>query len=87
MATFLLGLLIAAAVGAYIFVPYLLDWDEQEGQEYAEEDLRDHFLTQLAELEYDFRAGKVGEADYRVLRRELEGRFPRGNRDGGHADG
>lgn len=68
-----LGLVIAAGVGAYIFVPYFFDWDkEDKGSYLVLEDSREALMTQLAELEYDFRSGKLLEADYKTLRLELE---------------
>jgi len=71
-----LGLLIAAGVGAYIFLPYLLGWDKEvEERPPAAEDSREELLRQLADLEYDFRAGKLAEEDYKRLRRELEARL------------
>jgi cytochrome c-type biogenesis protein CcmH len=38
--------------------------------------LRDgmRFLTEIKELEFDFQAGKLGEADYTALRQEVEGK-------------
>jgi hypothetical protein len=71
-----LGLLIAAGVGAYIFLPYLLGWEEEAVERLpAAEDPREELMVQLADLEYDFRAGKLVEEDYRRLRREIEARL------------
>ena len=84
-----LGLLIAAGVGAYIFLPYLLGWDKEvEARPPAVEDSREELLGQLADLEYDFRAGKLAEEDYKRLRRELEARLMKlKDREGGEAYG
>lgn len=73
-----LGLLIAAGIGAYIFLPYLLGWDEEtKGELLLTEDPREELMIQLADLEYDFRAGKLAEEDYRKLRREIEAQLLR----------
>ncbi|MFQ6117012.1 MAG: hypothetical protein ACE5LQ_01960 [Candidatus Bipolaricaulia bacterium] len=91
-----LGLLIAAGVGAYIFLPYLLGWDEEAKERLpVVEDPREELLVQLADLEYDFRAGKLAEEDYKRLRREIEARLMRqqeseevhGGTDGGLSPG
>ena len=85
-----LGLLIAAGVGAYIFLPYLLGWDEEGGERLpATEDPREELMVQLADLEYDFRAGKLAQEDYRRLRREIEARLMRlkGDHEGEEAHG
>jgi len=85
-----LGLLIAAGVGAYIFLPYLLGWDEEERRRLpAAEDPREELMVQLADLEYDFRAGKLAREDYRRLRREIEARLMRlkGGHEGEEAHG
>lgn len=68
-----LGLGIAAAVGAYIFVPYLLEWGRESEASFEVADVsHDALMADLADLEYDFRAGKLLEEDYRILRQEIE---------------
>lgn len=67
-----LGLVIAAGIFAYIFLPYLLDWEHEAEGYTSVEDTHGALMTQLADLEYDFRAGKLREEDYKLLRQELE---------------
>lgn len=71
----LIGLLIALAVGAYIFLPYF--WEEQTlpGGATSGDEMREKLMTDLANLEYDFRSGKLDEASYQQLRVSLEARL------------
>lgn len=69
----LIGLLIAVAVGFYIFAPYF--WEEQAQrapQKVASDEVREKLMVDLANLEYDFRSGKLDEASYKSLRASLE---------------
>lgn len=73
-----LGLLVSAAVGTYIFLPYFLGWDEERSarEEFVTlGDKKEGLMAELADLEYDFRTGKLGEEDYKRLRANLEVRL------------
>lgn len=72
----LIGLLIALAVGLYIFLPYF--WEEQAQpapQKVVGDEAREKLMTDLANLEYDFRSGKLDEAGYKLLRASLEAKL------------
>ncbi len=73
----LMGLLIAFAVGIYIFLPYF--WEGEQPQEappkFDDDTGREKLMTDLANLEYDFRSGKLDEAGYKQLRTSLETRL------------
>jgi hypothetical protein len=73
MFSLIVGIIIASGVWAYLFLPYLLSRGpgRDDGPE-AEEDLREQLMVQLAELEYDFKTGKMTREDYELLRRQTE---------------
>lgn|GEM_PF-3178373 len=68
-----LGFILALGVGIYIFLPYLLDWEVPSGpRKSSTGELREALMSQLADLEYDFRCGKIHEDEYLILRKEIE---------------
>jgi hypothetical protein len=69
-----LGALIAVAAVILVALPFFLGTDDQfDALDTAEErrlaliDERDRALAALKELEFDHRAGKIDDADYRAL--------------------
>jgi hypothetical protein len=73
-----LGALLAAAAVVLVALPFFLGRDDDlEAFGAAEErrlaliDERDRALAALKELEFDHRAGKIDDVDYRVLVRPL----------------
>jgi len=70
----LIGLLLALAVGVYIFLPYF--WEEAapvpQRASGDSDETREKLMTDLANLEYDFRSGKLDEASYKSLRASVE---------------
>lgn len=72
----LIGLLIALVVGLYIFLPYFGEEHAQEApRKISDDTTREKLMTDLANLEYDFRSGKLDEAGYKQLRTSLEARL------------
>ena len=74
MTELILGGLIAAAAVVLVALPFFLGSDEQlDAVDDAGErrlaliDERDRALAALKELEFDHRAGKIDDADYRAL--------------------
>ncbi len=69
-----IGTLLILGVAAYLFVPYILGWDRQAGKKSTKEseDPREVLLSNLADLVYDYKSGKISEEDYQRLRAELE---------------
>jgi hypothetical protein len=70
----ILGGLIAAAAVVLVALPFFLGSDDEldtlddvEERRLALIDERDRALAALKELEFDHRAGKIDDADYRVL--------------------
>jgi cytochrome c-type biogenesis protein CcmH len=66
---------IAAWLRKEMTAPDLAEPDPEDTSPRAEllrEGMR--FLTEIKELEFDFQAGKLGEADYTALRQEVEGK-------------
>jgi hypothetical protein len=70
----ILGGLLAAAVVILVALPFFLGGDdefdafgEQEERRLALIDERDRALAALKELEFDHRAGKIDDVDYRAL--------------------
>jgi hypothetical protein len=70
----ILGGLLAAAVVILVALPFFLGDDdefdafgEQEERRLALIDERDRALAALKELEFDHRAGKIDDVDYRAL--------------------
>ncbi|GEM_PF-3847745 len=74
------GLAIALLVGIYVFGPYLGPGREpgagrrREGG-FVGRPPRETLMEELAQLEYDFRSGKVRPEDYEPLRADLEERL------------
>ncbi len=74
MTALILGGLLAAVVVLLVALPFFLGSDDElDALDEAEErrlgliDERDRALAALKELEFDHRAGKVDDADYRTL--------------------
>ncbi|MFQ5794111.1 MAG: c-type cytochrome biogenesis protein CcmI [Candidatus Bipolaricaulia bacterium] len=67
------GLLIAAAVGLYIFLPYFIGEEKQREEDPMDREIRrEELMRELADLEYDLQTGKLRQADYEALRADLE---------------
>ncbi len=68
-----IGTLLILGVAAYLFVPYFLGWDRASAKpSTSPEDPREALLSNLADLVYDYKSGKISEEDYQRLRAELE---------------
>lgn len=74
MTALILGGILAAAAVVLVALPFFLSKDEEldaldEAQERRLDliDARDRALAALKELEFDHRAGKIDDADYRAL--------------------
>ena len=65
------GLAIALLVGMYIFWPYF-EPERRRGTAFVGRDPKEALMAELAQLEYDFRSGKVRPEDYEQLRADLE---------------
>jgi len=71
-----IGTLLILGVAAYLFLPYLLGWDRaSEKPSTKSEDPREALLSNLADLVYDYKSGKISEEDYQRLRAELEAKL------------
>jgi len=68
------GLAIALLVGMYIFWPYF-EPERRRGTAFVGRDPKEALMAELAQLEYDFRSGKVRPEDYEQLRADLEGQL------------
>lgn len=68
------GLAIALLVGMYIFWPYF-EPERRRGTAFVGRDPQEALMAELAQLEYDFRSGKVRPEDYEQLRADLEGQL------------
>lgn len=76
------GLTVAGLVGAYIFWPYFEPGERPERRRddmktSVGDDPEEALMSELAQLEYDFRSGKLRPDDYEGLRADLETRLLR----------
>ncbi len=65
------GLAIALLVGVYIFWPYF-EPERRRQAVFVGRDPKETLMAELAQLEYDFRSGKIRPEDYEQLRMDLE---------------
>jgi cytochrome c-type biogenesis protein CcmI len=70
------GLVIALLTGLYIFWPYF-EPEERRRAAFVGRDPKETLMDELAQLEYDFRSGKIRPEDYEQLRADLEARLLR----------
>ena len=75
MSALIPGVLLALAAVFFVLYPIVggleasMDWDEEELTE--SQHRRNVALLALRDVEYDFHAGKLDEADYRALKQEI----------------
>jgi cytochrome c-type biogenesis protein CcmI len=65
------GLAVALLVGLYIFWPYF-EPERRRQTSFVGRDPKEALMAELAQLEYDFRSGKLHPEDYEQLRMDLE---------------
>jgi hypothetical protein len=88
----LAGLAIALLVGMYVFGPYFersekeedprsgrtyFELERRRGTTFVDRDPKEALMEELAQLEYDFRSGKLRPEDYEELGANLEERLLR----------
>lgn len=68
------GLVVALLMGLYIFWPFF-EPEERRRASFVGRDPKEVLMAELAQLEYDFRSGKIRPEDYEQLRVDVEARL------------